>query len=173
MRTLALALIVVLPIAGIAQPNKTRKQKMNELKPLIGSWELHTKMISPSRPVIEESGSMTCRAIFDSTYIECDTYLTYKKYARSYKVLITYATDSSRYEQVYFYNDSPARIIEYGQFENKELLTQTSFRNSQGNTESITVSLKFTDHNNLFMESRSSATNNEVDYQCTFRRKGT
>jgi hypothetical protein len=149
-----------------------RVERMRDIDALLGSWDLKTKMISPGR-TIEETGSMTCRSLFDSTYIECESHLRYQNRSRAYKTLITYQADSARYEQIYFYSDSPQRIIETGHFSENELKTTTTFINYKGNAETVSVSLKFTDNNNLFMESRSTATDNEVDYQCTFTRKRT
>lgn len=170
-RTALTILSICTSLCGYSQTKtKIRADNMHHINAMIGTWDLQTKMISPGR-TIEEKGSMTCQSMFDSTYVECDAKLFYQNRSRGYKVLITYQPDSSRFEQIYFYSDSPQRIIEFGTFSGNELKTTTTFTNNNGQPETVSVSLKFKDHNNLFMESSSTSTNNEIDYQCTYTRK--
>jgi hypothetical protein len=171
LRTVLIIVFVAFAVSANSQSkNKIRLDHMSNINALLGTWDLKTKMISPGRTT-EEKGLMTCRTLFDSTYIECETKLSYQNRSRAYKVLITYQPDSSRFEQIYFYSDSPMRITEYGEFTGNELKTTTTFTNYKGQQETVNVSLQFKDRNNLFMESRSTATNNEVDYECIFTRK--
>jgi Protein of unknown function (DUF1579) len=148
-----------------------RIEKIKAISVIVGTWELKSTMIPLNAPKITESGTMHCTVMFDSTYLECQVKLTNQSgRKRAFKQFITYNPKSKQYEIVYLYSGSPMRIIEFGKLVNNELSTKTTFTQPDGKTEAIKTLLRLGDPNNLYFESRSSHTNNEVDYMCEYKR---
>lgn len=143
---------------------------MRALKVMLGTWDVNTKMIPSPGKSIPESGTMTCKTLYDSTYIECDATLSSGRFSRGYKLFVTYEPDSSRYSQIYLYTGTPMRVIETGNFFNNEFRTTTKIVNN-GVAETISTMMKIESKDKLYFESRSSATKDQVDYTALFKRK--
>ena len=158
---------------AIAQnKNKERIEKLRLLHILKGDWELNSTMIPLNAPKITEHGSMSCSIVFDSTYVECHVELeNQRRRKRFYREFITYNPDSARYELLYLYSDNPSRIVEYGKLDKNELIAETTLTLAGGKQESIQTLFRISDNNNLYLQSRSSMTNNEIDYLCWYKRK--
>ena len=150
---------------------RQRIEKIRQIKVMAGNWELNTTMIPLNAPRISEKGSMHCSIVFDSTYVECQVELTNERgQKRSYRQFTTYNPQTAQYEILYLYSGSPMRILEFGEFANNELRSKTTIKQSNGSEEIIQTLLRMSDPNNLYFESRSSVTKNEIDYTCTYKR---
>lgn len=170
--TMMLLLAATQPGAAQMKSANSRVERLRPLFTLIGDWELRTRMIPLKGTIREETGTMNCTCLYDSTYIQCDVSLTgYDARKRAYKTFITWEPDSSRFVQLYLYSDSPVRIIEWGEYKQGTFRTTTSFTNYLGKAETIHTLLTIKDINNMVFESRSSLTNGDVDYECWYKRK--
>ena len=164
---------MVAPIFTLAQSrHRARITNLKPLNVLVGEWDLSTTMIPLSGSRTTESGAMACVSLYDSTYVECNVRLANAKgQVRSYKQFITYNAESAQFEVLYLYSGTPMRIVETGPMKDGTLITTTTISTNPGKPETITSSLKVVDNNNLWFESRSTATSGEVDYTCRYSRK--
>lgn len=168
MKILTIALVFI--SISVYSQNKVRVQKMRDLKIMLGSWDVNTKMMPPGQPVIPETGTMTCKSLYDSTYIECDVALTNGRSKRAYKAFVTYDPDSSRYVQHYLYSNMPILITETGIIKGNEFTTVAKFTNQGGKQETVTAILKI-GKDQLEYESRSTSTNDEIDYVASYKKR--
>ena len=173
LRQILLLALTVAPVFAYSQGrHRLRITNLKPLNVLIGDWDLKTTMIPLTGSRTTESGTMACVSLYDSTYVECNVRLTNTNgQSRSYKQLITYNAEAAQFEVLYIYSGTPMRIVETGQIKDRTLLTSTTISPNPGKPETITSSLKVVDGDNLWFESRSTATNGEVDYTCSFSRK--
>ena len=113
----------------------TIKLKMKKLQSFIGIWEANTTFHHRDGKTNEEIGTYTISWALDSTYqqwnLELENETSQKK--RFLMMLVTYNTDSSRYEVNYFYNGSPTRVFETGTVTDRyEFLTSALLSFSDG-----------------------------------------
>ncbi len=176
-KPIAMKLAITIALVSISvsvysqNPHKIRVEKMRNLKVMIGTWDMKTRMIPGPGKEIQETGTMHCISLYDSTYVECDVSLSNGKSKRGYKLFVTYDADSSRFSQIYLYSNSAIRITETGQFEGREFLSNGSYLDQAGKVETVSGLMRIDTNDNIYYESRSSAVNNEIDYIATFKRR--
>ncbi|HYJ38908.1 MAG TPA: DUF1579 family protein [Chitinophagaceae bacterium] len=135
--------VIILFIASITFVKATHAQsradtiklKMKKLQSFIGIWEANTTFHLRDGKTNDEIGTYTISWALDSTYqqwnLELENETSQKK--RYLMMLVTYNTDSSRYEVNYFYNGSPTRIFETGTVTDRsEFLTSAFLPLSDG-----------------------------------------
>jgi hypothetical protein len=85
---------------------KTAKaQSIDDLKFLIGTWEVNEVIYPGTEKEFTESGTRTCAYFVDSTYIQCITNATNKYRERTYVMMFNYAKKYNKYIVTSLFSD--------------------------------------------------------------------
>jgi hypothetical protein len=135
-RPVFISLLLALITTSSAAQNRAKasliREKMRALRPFVGSWSAATVFHERQLGVAEtkEVGTYAISFVLDSTYLKWEILLrrTDNGRVRSMMILLTYNPDSVRYEGNYFYNGSPLKVFEVGEYNSaREQLRTTAF----------------------------------------------
>jgi hypothetical protein len=89
------------------------RSPMDALQPLIGVWDTHDTYHPETGASIVERGVRTCQLVMHSSYVQCETIAPRPNgRERSYRFLINFNPDSSRYEMLSIWSNIPPKLVQ-------------------------------------------------------------
>ena len=86
---------------------------LDALRPLIGVWDTHDTYQPETGAPIVERGVRTCELVMHGSYIQCETVAPRPNgRERSYRFLINFNRDSSRYEMLSIWSNIPPKLVQ-------------------------------------------------------------
>lgn len=140
-------LLVLLSVTAEGQsPDPLIKSKMKELRGMIGTWDVETKMISTNGKVVDEKGTYEIKWALDSTYLllEGDLRSSASGRIRKFVCWTTFDKSKERYRNIYLYSGTSFSVEETGAFDadSKKLRTTATLSLGDGRTELLRTELE-------------------------------
>ena len=155
-------LALVIPTRGTppVNPEEAAKyeriqQGMQKLLPMVGKWDVAVTFHEPDGRTIQETGRWTVTSILDDTYLEFQTERHLSTDPRRHRLVLFFVTfnpKSNKYDITFFYNWSPLRVTETGNFDDatQQFRTRGYVPDEDGvNDETVAETFDLRDHKRI------------------------
>ena len=107
-------LLLILTIVSVFSARAEGQAPLDALRPLIGVWDTQDTYHPETGSPIVERGVRTCELVMHGSYIQCETIAPRPNgRERSYRFLINFNADSSRYEMLSIWSNIPPKLVQH------------------------------------------------------------